>query len=138
MSIADARGLITAAGGTLACKPTSDVRMRECTGTMPFRNLGAPFRVLISAIDDSAAVIVLSGSPSEKESRGWIGSLTTEFGTPNKERQPGVRGIWQWIRQRQMLRVILRGTRNGAETAITLTDGPLLDGLGARATTRPD
>lgn len=138
MAIADARAVIVAAGGTLACKPTTDPRMRECTGSMPNRNLAAPFRVLISSIYDSAAVIVLSGAPSEEGARAWIDALTAEFGTPNRERQPGGRGSWQWIRRSQMLRVILRGNRNTAETAITLTDGPLLDGLGGVQTRKPD
>lgn len=138
MPLTDARALITSAGGNLVCRPTSDSRLRECNGSMPYRNLTAPFQVLISSVRDSAAVIVLSGAPSEADSRGWIASLTTEFGTPNQERQPGTRGSWQWIRRRQMLRVVLRSPRGGAATAITLTDGPLLDGLGGIATKKPD
>lgn len=138
MPLADARALITSAGGNLACKPTSDSRMRECNGSMPYRNLAEPFQVLISSVHDSAAVIVLSGAPSEADSRGWIAALADEFGTPNRERQPGTRGSWQWIRRRQMLRVVLRSTRGGTATAITLTDGPLLDGLGGTVTKKPD
>ena len=112
--------------------------MRDGTGSMPFPGLTEPFRVLISSVHDSAAVIVLSGSPRKAVSASWVDSLTHVFGTPNQERPPGVRGSWQWIRRSQMLRVILRGAGERTETAVTLTDGPLLDGLGSLPTKKPD
>lgn len=138
MAMAEAHALVVSAGGSLACQPTTEPRMRECTGSMPFQNLSAPVRVLISSVDDSAAVIVLTGNPSERDSRHWLASLTDAFGIPNEDREPWVRGSWQWIRRSQMLRVILRGTGRRSETAVALTDGPLLDALGRPLIEKPD
>lgn len=139
MPLAEARALITSDGGTLTCRATPNRRMRECTGSLGSHTLATAIRVLLSAIDDSAAVIVLSGSPGESASLRWVDSLAAAFGPPNRERQPGGGGSWQWIRRSQMLRVVLRGTGRRAETAITFTDGPLLDSLsGVAPMKKPD
>jgi hypothetical protein len=138
MSVADAKALAEAAGGTLACKPASDTRIRECQGTFPFYGLRTPFSVLISSVNDSAAVIVLSHPAPGNVAEKWASALTMDFGTPNQDREPGIQMTWEWIRRRQMLRLVERKVVDHTEVAVTLTDGPLLDSLGPLKRKRPD
>ena len=130
MPMTEARALVSSAGGSLTCKATSDPRLRECTGSTRLPTVSRPFRLLISSVRDTAAVIVLTGAVPESDSRRWVGSLTRGFGTPNHRKDRRVSESWQWIRRSQMLRVIRNEADGIHETAVTLTDGPLLDALG--------
>ena len=129
MPVADAGALIRAARGMLVCKATSDSRMRDCTGQLPRSGATAPFEVLISSVKDSSAVMVFSVQGSAGVPR-WVAELTRQFGRPNHRRQGG-QSSWQWIRDRKMLRVVERKSGASREASITLTHGPLLDGLGS-------
>ena len=130
MPMREVRALATAGGGSLTCMATTDPRLRECTGVMPSGNVFPPFKLLISSVRDTAAVIVLMVNVAEKDSRGWVRALTQDFGTPNHRTDRGVSESWQWIRKGQMLRLIQHAADGMLETAVTLTDGPLLDALG--------
>jgi hypothetical protein len=136
MPVSEARALITGARGSLSCKKTSDARLRECTGMMPFPKLRRPFEVLVSSIRDSAAVIVLTTAMSDTDTREWVRTLAQELGPPTHKR--GARESWQWVRRGQMLRVVLHRAGKQMEAAITLTHGPLLDGLGPANGKTPD
>ncbi len=138
MSVADAEALTREAGGSLACKPASDRRIRECQGTFPLYGLTSPFAVLISSVNDSAAVIVLSHRRPGNAAEKWASALTLDFGTPNRNREQGIQMTWEWIRRGQMLRLVERKVGDHMEVAVTLTDGPLLDSLGPAKRKRPD
>lgn len=138
MAVADARGLIIKAGGSLSCKKTSDTRLRECTGAMPLPSQPKPSALLVSSIRDSVGVIVLTTNISEDATREWVRTLTRDLGTPNHKRDRGSRESWQWIRRGQMLRVVLQRVGKQFETAVTLTHGPLLDALGPPENKKPD
>ena len=138
MPVVEAASLIRSAGGALTCKPTSDPRLRECTGVFPEPRPGTRFEVLISSAHDSVAVLVLSArvtGPALATNR-WVTELTRSFGQPNRRSSPGGRGSWQWIRAGTMLRVAERRVGSQREASITLTHGPLLDRLGT-ATSKP-
>lgn len=130
MPMNEARALAASAGGSVTCKHTTDPRLRECTGVMPFPKVIPPFRLLISSVRDTAAVVVLTANVKESDVREWARALTQDFGTPNHRTEYPVSETWQWIRQGQMLRLIQRKGGGILETAVTLTDGPLLDALG--------
>jgi len=129
MPMNEARALANAAGGTLACKATTDPRLRECNGIMPYPKVIPRFNLLISSVRDTAAVIVLTASVRESDTRDWTRDLTRDFGEPDHKTNR-VSERWQWVRKGQMLRVIQHKAAGKVETAITLTDGPLLDALG--------
>ncbi len=140
MPMSEAHALVTSAGGSLICKATTDPRLRECTGNLPFPQIAQPFKLLISSVRDTAAVIVLTAAVRQADTKDWVRALTQDFGTPNYKPQPGVSESWQWIRKGQMLRIVQRISGGALEAAVTLTDGPLLDALGPpapRETTRP-
>ena len=78
---------------------------------------------------DTAAVIVLTANVRESDTRDWAGDLTRDFGVPDHKTDRASER-WQWVRKGQMLRLIQHKADGKVETAITLTDGPLLDALG--------
>jgi hypothetical protein len=130
MAMREARAVAISAGGSLACKATTDPRLRECTGVVPLLKGIPPFQLLISSVRDTAAVIVLTASVKERDTREWARTLTRDFGTPNHKGTDRRSESWQWIRKGQMLRLIQHQAAGILETAVTLTDGPLLDALG--------
>lgn len=138
MPLKQAEQLIRDREGTLQCRGSSDRRIRECTGMLPYPGVDRPLSVLISSIRDSAAVIVLSGILPSDTARTWIEDLAIDFGRPNHVSEAGVQDSWQWIRRSRMLRVTVRWPGPSFEAAVTLTDGPLLDGLGSPEKQKPD
>ena len=138
MPVAEATTLIASAGGALRCRPTTDSRLRECTGSLPRAGIAAPLRVLISCVHDSAAVIVLSGTPAPELARAWIEDLTLGLGRPLYRAEPATQHMWQWVKRGRMLRVVVRTDGDTLATSVTLTHGPLLDGLGDPEIRKPD
>jgi hypothetical protein len=138
MPLAEARLQIQAASGVLLCKRTIDWRIRECTGRVSSASAGIAFDLLIASVHDSAAVIVLSARNAERVAPHWVAALRETFGTPDHQPQPHDQVKWQWIRAGKMLRVVERKSGGRWETTVTLTHGPLLDGLGPTQRKRPD
>jgi len=129
--------LIREAKGTLTCKATADWRMRDCTGRLSSPD-SAALELLISSVQDSAAVLVFSLRGGTRPVAGWVSHLTAQFGRPNRQQRPGGRSSWQWIRTGTMLRVAQRNAGQHAEASVTLTHGPMLDRLGPVQSKRPD
>jgi hypothetical protein len=123
-------------GGTLSCRPAKDPRLEECTGSVRFVQGGPRFSLIVSSVRDSAAVVILSGAASRDTAASWADSIAVRQGhvTP---RNRGQQRTWQWVRYRQMLRLIHRREDSASVLTITLTDGPLLDNLGAPLQGRP-
>lgn len=139
MPLPQAIALIKSIRGQVSCRASTDPRIRECTGSIPESGgVGRPLAVLISSIHDSAAVIVLSGTPPGDIARNWIEDLTIDFGRPNHTVSPATQHMWQWVRRGRMLRVIVRNPTDTLEASVTLTHGPLLDGLGTPERKKPD
>jgi hypothetical protein len=115
-------------GGSLACRRSRDPRISECRGTIRLPPDSTRFAVTVSLVDDSAAVVILSGSVPRDTVRAWVEAIALTQGIPSL-RVGGPQRTWQWIRRRQMLRLIHRRDGSRETAVITLTDGPLLDGL---------
>jgi hypothetical protein len=140
MPLAELRSLVRGSGGAFDCRTTSDARIRECNGSLVIGQgpENQTLRILISSIRDSGAVIVLSGHPADTTLERWVGSLTEEFGIPRRQAGPGMQVSWEWIRRGQKLVVVERRDEDGRAGSVTLTDGPLLDGLGPSKRKGPD
>lgn len=132
----EARATAKSAGGGISCKATSDPRMRECSGRIAEPGGTGSLILTLSSINDSAAVILLSGAHSA-DGAPWVTAAREAFGTPNHQTGAGMVENWQWIRRGQMLRIVRRANRR-IEWAVNLTYGPLLDGLGAPKRKMPD
>jgi hypothetical protein len=88
------------------------------------------FSLIVSSVRDSAAVVILTGPAPRDTVADWAESIAWVQGRV-LPRSRGPQLIWQWVRYRQMLRLIHRQEGSGAVLTVTLTDGPLLDNLGA-------
>jgi hypothetical protein len=129
MPLPDAAERVKRLTGLLHCRATLDWRMRDCTGALKLPDL-LRAEILISSVRDSAAVIVFSLHGTSRLASPWVAALTRDFGIPNHQGRPRRQQSWQWIRAGTMLRVAERKSAGGWETSVTLTHGPLLDGLG--------
>ncbi len=133
----EVRAFLEANKSRLDCKASSDPRMKECTGTVPYPGVPRGLALLVSSINDSAAVLVFTARGNQTLGQEWERALTEDFGQPNHEARSGAE-TRQWIRKGQMMRLVQRKTRTSLECSVTLTDGPLLDGLGPPKLKRPD
>jgi hypothetical protein len=128
--IPDLRSRVRDLAGTLSCRPSRDPRMDECTGSARLAPGGPQFSLIVSSVRDSAAVIILTGGAPRDTVADWAESIGWVQGRVSP-RNRGPQRIWQWVRYRQMLRLIHRQEGSGNVLTVTLTDGPLLDNLGA-------
>ena len=130
LPLADLRSRVRGLSGTLTCRPARDPRIDECTGSVRLDPRGRPYALIVSSIHDSAAVLILNGTGTRDSATAWADSIMKVQGrvTP---RDRGQQRTWQWVRYRQMLRLIHRRDQPASVLTVTLTDGPLLDNLGA-------
>lgn len=131
IAIHELRHRIRELGGTLTCRPSRDPRLDECTGSFRPAPGGPLTAVIVSSVRDSAAVLIASGSASRETVAAWADSLALTQGVV-RPRDRGPQRVWQWVRRRQMLRLIHRREGSADVLTVTLTDGPLLDGLGVQ------
>jgi hypothetical protein len=62
----------------------------------------------------------------------WLADLSARYGTVEPRRTQG-QATWQWVRQRQMIRLTTRLENGHRVVSVSLMDGPLLDGLDPKA-----
>ena len=87
---------------------------------------------LVDAREDlDIGVVILTGAAPRDTVADWAASIAWIQGRVSP-RTRGPQLIWQWVRYRQMLRLIHRQEGSGNVITVTLTDGPLLDNLGAQ------
>ncbi len=120
-------------GADPICRPATDRRIVECRGRVALIGGQNPYEVIVSLVHDSTAVILLSGQIEESRVTAWVNLLDRVLGPPRLRRR-GSQRTWEWIRNRQMLRMSYRPTIG---LVVNLTDGPLLDGLDQTETLPP-
>jgi len=130
LPIPDLRSRVRELSGTLSCRPSRDPRLDECMGSVQLASGGPHFSLIVSSVRDSAAVLILTGPALRDTVADWAESIAWVQGRVSP-RSRGPQLIWQWVRYRQMLRLIHRQEGSGNVLTVTLTDGPLLDNLGA-------
>ncbi|MGH7559567.1 MAG: hypothetical protein ACRENB_00960 [Gemmatimonadales bacterium] len=129
LPVSELRGVVRTLGGSLACRPSRDARIGECTGSLRFQPRGPRFSLIVAAVRDSAAVVILTAPVPPDSVAAWVEAIEPFQGRV-EPRSRGPQRTWQWVRRRQMLRVIQRRENGRHVATVTLTDGPLLDGLG--------
>lgn len=105
-----------------------DPRFTECLGRIappgePALNLTA------SLVDDTVAVLLLSGPVANRDLQRWRAALDDRIG-PATVRQSQGQTLWQWVRARRMVRITAQAGDGTRLTSVSLVDGVLLDGLG--------
>jgi hypothetical protein len=125
-SRADAEAHLATVGGSWRCTASRDPRITDCRGAMP--SAAGTLDLTASLVDGQLAILLLSG-PVGRETLGvWRDGLETVYGSVTPRTDHG-QETWQWIRRRQMLRLTTRLEAGMRVVSVSLTDGPLLDGL---------
>ena len=112
----------------VGCRASRDPRITECRGTVALAGSPVPFDLVISLVSGQTAIILISGRTSHEVISGWITDMSARHGQPTIRSSRGQQ-TWQWIHRRQMLRLSTRSGPGEPEVALSLIDGPLLDGL---------
>jgi hypothetical protein len=120
--------LVTNHGGEWRCAPSKvDRRFSECRGVIRPSGLGE-LNIIGSMVNGTAAVLLIEGSVDDVLLTRWVDNLTSEFGEV-----PAVlanrQAMWQWTRQRRMIRVTTRIDQGVRLVSVSLVDGPILDAL---------
>jgi hypothetical protein len=79
-------------------------------------------------VNGSAAVLLIEGTVDDILLTRWVDNLTSSFG-----KVPAVlanrQAMWQWTRQRRMIRVTTKIDQGVRLVSVSLVDGPILDAL---------
>lgn len=87
--------------------------------------------VWLSAIGESAAILMLKTDGSLAQLEGWRGELSTRYGRVETRAQ-GPQRMMQWVRRGRMIRLTWRVDPAGLAISVSLVDGHLLDGWGKK------
>ena len=120
--------LVTNHGGEWRCAPSKvDRRFSECRGVIRPDGLGE-LNIIGSMVNGSAAVLLIEGNVDDVLLTRWVDNLTSSYGRVSAvlaNRQ----AMWQWTRQRRMIRVTTRIDQGVRLVSVSLVDGPILDAL---------
>ena len=129
MSAADAEARISALGGKWTCKKSRvDSRFSECRGTINPNGQGE-FNLTGSVVGGTTAVLLISGDVDDPELNGWVEDLSGKYGRVTA-RLANTQAMWQWVRERRMIRITTRIEQSNRVVSVSLVDGVTLDGLG--------
>lgn len=115
-------------GTDLSCRSTKEPRLRICTGSISVSDYHEPPIVSLSLVDERVALATVIGPVTPGGASELYQGLTRRFGPTSMNRQ-GMQESFQWIKDRQMIRLTVRQESQGLVAAVTLMDGRLLDSL---------
>ena len=124
--------MATLGANPLRCVRSSrDRSVTECRGA--FRQRGSPgaVEVWLSAIDSLAGIITFAHSGSSDRLNEWRGDLERRYGVVPTQVQ-GAQRMKQWVRRGRMIRLTWRREAEGTAVSVSLVDGRVLDGWGAK------
>jgi len=129
MSSADVQARISALGGRWSCSTSKvDTRFSECRGTLTAEG-GGQFQVTGSVVGGTTAVLLISGEVDDPALTRWVDDLSAKYGKVTA-RLANTQAMWQWVRQRRMIRITTRIERSTRVASVSLVDGVTLDSLG--------
>jgi hypothetical protein len=129
MSSADVQARVSALGGKWSCTTSRvDSRFSECRGSINAEG-GGQLQVTGSVVGGTAAVLLISGQVNDTELNRWVEDLSANYGRVTA-RLANTQAMWQWVRERRMIRVTTRIERSNRVASVSLVDGVTLDGLG--------
>jgi hypothetical protein len=128
MPAADLEARVSALGGKWSCSTSRvDKRFAECRGHVT--NAGAEYTLTGSLVAGTTAVLLIGGEVDDAELGGWVDDLSTKYGRVTA-RLANTQAMWQWVRDRRMIRVTTRIERGTRVVSVSLVDGITLDSLG--------
>jgi len=129
MSSADVQARVSALGGKWSCAASKvDSRFSECRGTINADG-GRQFQITGSVVRGTVAILLISGQVDDTELNRWVDDLSTRYGKVTA-RLANTQAMWQWVRERRMIRVTTRIERTNRVASVSLVDGVTLDSLG--------
>ena len=129
MSSADVQARVSALGGKWSCgKSKVDSRFSECRGTINAEG-GGQFQLIGSVVAGTTAVLLISGEVNDSALTHWVDDLSAKYGKVTA-RLANTQAMWQWVKQRRMIRITTRIERSTRIASVSLVDGITLDSLG--------
>ena len=129
MSAADLEARVEALGGEWSCKASRvDSRFSECRGHVNPNGTGE-YKLTGSLVGGTTAVLLIVGDVDDVELSRWVDDLSAQYGRVSA-RLANTQAMWQWVRDRRMIRVTTRLERGTRVVSVSLVDGITLDSLG--------
>ena len=129
MSGADVQARVASLGGRWSCRTSRvDSRFSECRGTINPNGEGE-FQLTSSVVAGTTAVLLISGEVTDQDLNRWVEDLSAKYGQVTA-RLANTQAMWQWVRERRMIRVTTRIESSSRVVSVSLVDGVTLDGLG--------
>jgi hypothetical protein len=129
MSSADVQARVSGLGGTWSCTASKvDARFSECRGTIKADG-GGQFQVTGSVVSGTTAILLISGQVDDPGLNRWVDELSAKYGKVTA-RLANTQAMWQWVRERRMIRITTRIERSNRVASVSLVDGVTLDSLG--------
>jgi len=131
------RRLKSSGGPALRCREARrDTSLRECRGRLADSISGRNVDLWLAAIDGASGILTLSGRVGREAVDQWRDTLVAHFGLVPVQVQ-GTQSMMQWVRRGRMLRLTWRVEGGVTIASVSLVDGPVLDGWGARRRPAP-
>jgi len=119
-------------GGPLRCSPSAtDRSLAECRGVYPDQASGKPVELWMSAIDSLSGILTLKTEAGGGRLGAWRNELRNRYGSV-ETRVQGAQRMMQWVRRGRMIRLTWRREGNSSVMSLSLVDGRVLDGWGAK------
>ena len=129
MSSAEVQARVSELGGKWSCKTSKvDSRFAECRGSVQAEG-GGEFQLTGSIVGSTTAVLLINGEVDDSTLNRWVDDLSRKYGKV-AARLANTQAMWQWVRQRRMIRVTTRIERTTRVASVSLVDGITLDSLG--------
>lgn len=129
MSAADIEARVSALGGRWSCRTSRvDSRFSECRGHINPNGEGE-YTLTGSLVGGTTAVLLIAGDVEDPQLDRWVDDLSDRYGRVTA-RLANTQAMWQWVRERRMIRITTRIERGTRVVSVSLVDGIVLDGLG--------
>ena len=129
MSAADLEARIESLGGKWSCSTSRvDSRFSECRGHVNPDGAGE-FNLTGSLVGGTTAVLLIAAEVDDVELNRWVEDLSAQYGRVTA-RLANTQAMWQWVRERRMIRVTTRIEGGNRVVSVSLVDGIVLDNLG--------
>lgn len=119
-------------GTSLRCLRSSrDHSVQECRASFSQPGVEGTVEIWLSAIDSLSGILTLKYSGTSATLNRWRDDLELRYGNVPTEVQ-GTQRMKQWVRRGRMIRLTWRREVDGTSVSVSLVDGRVLDGWGAR------
>jgi hypothetical protein len=131
------RQLKSSGGSALKCREARrDASVNECRGRLADSISGRKVELWLAAIDSASGILTLSGRMAPAAADQWRDTLVAHYGLV-PVRVQGSQSMMQWVRRGRMLRLTWRVEGETTIASVSLVDGWVLDGWGARRRPAP-